>query len=47
MAVNRGLFSSATGEWETPWPFFRRLDAEFRFTLDVCATAANAKCARF
>jgi phage N-6-adenine-methyltransferase len=32
---------------ETPWPFFRRLDAEFNFTLDVCALPSNAKCARY
>jgi len=28
-------------------PFFDELDAEFRFTLDPCATPANAKCRRF
>lgn len=38
-------YSSATPEWETPQAFFDRLDAEFRFTLDVCATHENAKCA--
>lgn len=31
----------------TPWPFFRELNAEFRFTLDVCATAESAKCERY
>lgn len=34
-------------DWETPPEFFAKLDAEFGFTLDVCATATNAKCARF
>jgi phage N-6-adenine-methyltransferase len=34
-------------DWETPPEFFAALDAEFGFTLDVCATPANAKCARF
>ena len=34
-------------DWETPWPVFREYDAEFHCTLDVCATAANTKCARF
>ena len=38
------MFSSATDEWETPQDFFDRLDAEFRFDLDVCATPQNAKC---
>jgi phage N-6-adenine-methyltransferase len=31
----------------TPQPFFDRLDAEFHFTLDVCAVPENAKCAKF
>ena len=41
-------FSSATGEWETPQALFDELDRIFGgFTLDPCATAENAKCARF
>lgn len=40
-------FSSATGEWETPQDLFDKLNAEFHFTLDVCATKENAKCKRF
>lgn len=39
------MFSSATDMWATPPAFFRELDAEFQFTLDVCATKENAKCA--
>ena len=42
--INAGLFSSKTPEWETPWDFFRELDREFHFTLDVCATEENRKC---
>src|SRR5436853_1978050 len=38
---------SLTTEWETPQAFFDRLHGEFGFTLDVCATPANAKCPRF
>jgi len=34
-------------DWETPPDFFAGLDAEFGFTLDVCAHADNAKCERF
>lgn len=34
-------------DWETPPEFFAEWDARFGFTLDVCATPANAKCARF
>lgn len=40
-------FSSASDEWTTPQPLFDRLDAVFHFTLDPCATAANARCRRF
>ena len=36
-----------TVEWETPQAFFDRLDREFHFGLDPCATAANAKCRKF
>jgi phage N-6-adenine-methyltransferase len=31
----------------TPKDLFAELDAEFRFTLDVAATLANAKCERY
>jgi site-specific DNA-methyltransferase (adenine-specific) len=44
---NRVHFSSATDVWETPWLLFRQLDAQFHFTLDVCALPENAKCRRF
>jgi phage N-6-adenine-methyltransferase len=40
-------YSSATPEWETPQDLFDVLDAEFHFTLDVCATPDNAKCKLF
>ena len=41
-------FSSATDEWETPQGLFDELSWLFGgFTLDPCATAKNAKCARF
>lgn len=41
------MFSSATELWATPQDFFDKLDAEFRFNLDVCALPENAKCAAF
>ncbi|HET8689681.1 MAG TPA: DNA N-6-adenine-methyltransferase [Methanosarcina sp.] len=31
--------------WSTPQDFFDKLNAEFGFDLDVCATPDNAKCA--
>ena len=41
------MFSSATPEWETPQDLFDKLNTEFNFDLDVCATQANAKCKLF
>jgi len=40
-------FSSVTDLWSTPQQTFDVLNQEFQFTLDVCATAENAKCAAF
>lgn len=34
-------------ELETPIEFFKKLDDEFHFTLDPCATTRNAKCKKF
>lgn len=38
------MFSSKDMTWETPQDFFDRLNDEFHFTLDVCATYETAKC---
>jgi phage N-6-adenine-methyltransferase len=40
-------FSSKSNEWATPQDFYDKLDHEFSFTLDVCATKENAKCDQF
>lgn len=40
-------FSSKTDNWATPKDFFDKLNDEFGFTLDVCASAQNAKCDRY
>lgn len=40
-------FSSKTDMWATPPDIFAKLDAEFGFTIDVCATPDNAKCRRY
>ena len=45
--MDKALFSSATAEWETPHDLFAFLDKRFGFEVDVCATAENAKCARW
>ena len=41
------MATSQSNEWGTPQDLFNSLDAEFHFTLDVAASAANAKCQRF
>lgn len=40
-------FSSKTAEWETPQAFFDKLNEEFKFEIDVCATVENTKCKIF
>lgn len=34
-------------DWATPTEFFKKLDGEFRFTLDPCADESNHKCERY
>ena len=41
------LFSSRSDDWATPEWFFARVSRIYRLGLDVCATAANAKCPKF
>lgn len=45
--ITTGLFTSNTPEWATPQDFFDKLDEEFHFDLDVCATPENAKCGKY
>ena len=45
--ITTGLFTSNTPEWATPQDFFDKLDEEFHFDLDVCATPENAKCEKY
>jgi len=40
-------FSSKTDLWATPQDLFDRLNAEYHFTLDVCAIPENAKCDKY
>lgn len=44
MTISSALYSSRSEEWPTPQSFYEQLNKEFRFTLDPCATRANAKC---
>jgi site-specific DNA-methyltransferase (adenine-specific) len=41
------MTTSTTPEWATPQDFYDALDREFGFTLDVAASADNAKCDRY
>ena len=41
------MFSSETDLWATPQEFFDKLNSEFNFTLDPCATPENAKCKKY
>lgn len=46
--MNRKLmFSNVNNAWCTPQDFFDKLNAEFNFTLDPCATEKSAKCKKF
>ena len=45
--ATRVYHQSKRHDCETPWPVFAEYDAEFHFTLDVCATPDTAKCPRF
>lgn len=41
------IATAQTDEWETPQDLFDRLNEEFHFDLDPCATKENAKCKNF
>ena len=45
--MEKALFSTGNGEWETPDDLFSALNLEYNFDLDVCATPHNAKCKRY
>jgi len=41
------MFSNINNAWCTPQDFFDKLNKEFNFTLDPCATKKSAKCKKF
>jgi phage N-6-adenine-methyltransferase len=43
--LNKGLMTSDKNYWETPQSFYKELDKEFKFDLDVASSDENAKCA--
>jgi phage N-6-adenine-methyltransferase len=47
MTTHAVHYSTGKDDWQTPPELFAKLDAEFGFTLDVAATAKNAKCEHF
>lgn len=47
MTTNKGLFTSKRDDWETPQELFDKLDKEFHFQLDPCATDKTAKCKKY
>lgn len=42
--TNGIAFSSKKMDWETPQWLFDKLDSEFHFNIDICASDENAKC---
>lgn len=44
---NRIVFSRKSDEYETPDDLFKRLNEEFDFNLDPCATDENHKCEKY
>lgn len=45
--MNKALLSTGKNDWETPLDFFEKLNAEFGFTLDPCASHENHKCEKY
>ncbi|GAF63606.1 hypothetical protein BTS2_0497 [Bacillus sp. TS-2] len=47
MTINQAMFSSSTDKWSTPQSFYDKLNQEFQFDIDVCATDSDKKCERY
>lgn len=45
--ITTGLMSSNKHDWETPQELFDKLNKEYNFTLDPCASDDNHKCAKY
>ena len=41
------FFSSKSNDWSTPQDFYDKLDEEFHFDLDPCASDDNHKCDKY
>jgi len=44
---NDGRWHNRGSDWATPQSLFDKLNKEFNFTLDVCASHWNSKCPRY
>lgn len=47
LAMTVSMRTESSDQWATPADIFGPLDDEFRFDLDVAASATNAKCASY
>lgn len=45
--LNSSLFSSKNVEWCTPIDLFNKLDQEFSFDIDLCASDSNFLCKKY
>lgn len=45
--MNKVLFSSNNENWETPKELFNKLNKEYNFTLDACASEQNKLCNKY
>lgn len=45
--MTKGMYTSNSEEWGTPQELFNRLNKEFNFTFDICASKENAKCHKY
>lgn len=41
--MTNGMYTSNSEEWGTPQGLFNKLNKEFNFTFDICASKENAK----
>lgn len=45
--MTKGMYTSSSEEWGTPQELFNRLNKEFNFTFDICASKENTKCLKY
>lgn len=45
--MTKGMYTSNSEEWGTPQELFNRLNKEFNFTIDICASKENTKCPKY